>query len=186
MPSSLSSHPSLSIPALGAFQLQLTPLNSTPTFARIERPSVLVRARRDFDDDLASARAASARAAAAAALASVVAAASIHLARATPPAIAAAASASEASGYVGVGLEVYVAPDVYPTVIEFLPTKTSGPAHDAGVRINDKIAAVNGAETRAMRSLADVASALRGGGGETDCRLLPIQYAPVRASIVVS
>ena len=124
-------------------------------------------------------------AAAAAALASVVAAASIHLARATPPAIAAAASASEASGYVGVGLEVYVAPDGYPTVIEFLPTKTSGPAHDAGVRINDKIAAVNGAETRATRSLADVASALRGGGGETDCRLLPMR-APVRASIVVS
>ncbi|EEH59237.1 PDZ domain protease [Micromonas pusilla CCMP1545] len=135
---------------------------------QVQRPSVLVRARPDLDDDLASARAASARAAAAAALASVVAAASIHLARATPPAIAAAASASEASGYVGVGLEVYVAPDGYPTVIEFLPTKTSGPAHDAGVRINDKIAAVNGAETRAMRCLADVASALRGGGAGGD------------------
>jgi hypothetical protein len=34
----LSTHPSLSIPALDAFQLQLTPFNSTPTFARIKRP----------------------------------------------------------------------------------------------------------------------------------------------------
>ena len=41
MPSCLSAQgPSLSIPALDAFQLQLTPFNSTPTFARIERPSV--------------------------------------------------------------------------------------------------------------------------------------------------
>ena len=40
LPSSLSAQgPSLSIPALGAFQLQLTPFNSTPTFARMERPS---------------------------------------------------------------------------------------------------------------------------------------------------
>jgi hypothetical protein len=39
LPSFLSAHPSVSIPALGAFQLQLTPFNSTPTFARIERPS---------------------------------------------------------------------------------------------------------------------------------------------------
>jgi hypothetical protein len=31
LPSFLSSHPSLSIPALDAFQLQLTPFNSTPT-----------------------------------------------------------------------------------------------------------------------------------------------------------
>ena len=34
MPSSLSVRPSLSTPALDAFQLQLTPFNSTPTFAR--------------------------------------------------------------------------------------------------------------------------------------------------------
>jgi hypothetical protein len=32
LPSSLSAHPTLSIPALGAFQLHLTPFNSTPTF----------------------------------------------------------------------------------------------------------------------------------------------------------
>jgi hypothetical protein len=34
LPSSLSVRPSLSTPALDAFQLQLTPFNSTPTFAR--------------------------------------------------------------------------------------------------------------------------------------------------------
>ena len=34
-PAHLSAHPSVSIPALGAFQLRLTPFNSTPTFARI-------------------------------------------------------------------------------------------------------------------------------------------------------
>ena len=39
LPSPLSAHTSLTIPARDAFQLQLTPLNSTPTFARIERPS---------------------------------------------------------------------------------------------------------------------------------------------------
>ena len=39
IPACLSAHPSRSIPALGAFQLQLTPLNSTPTFACMERPS---------------------------------------------------------------------------------------------------------------------------------------------------
>ena len=38
MPSSLHAQPSLSIPALDAFQLQLTPFNSTPTFACMERP----------------------------------------------------------------------------------------------------------------------------------------------------
>ena len=38
--SSLSAQPSLSIPThLDAFQRQLTPFNSTPTFARMERPS---------------------------------------------------------------------------------------------------------------------------------------------------
>ena len=37
-PAHLSTHPSVSIPALGAFQLRLTPFNSTPTFACIERP----------------------------------------------------------------------------------------------------------------------------------------------------
>jgi len=37
-PAFLSPHPSLSIPALGAFQLQLTPFNSTPTLACMERP----------------------------------------------------------------------------------------------------------------------------------------------------
>ena len=39
LPAHLSAHPSLSIPALDAFQLQLTPFNSTPTFACMERPS---------------------------------------------------------------------------------------------------------------------------------------------------
>jgi hypothetical protein len=38
LPSSLSAHTTVSIPVLDAFQRQLTPLNSTPTFARIERP----------------------------------------------------------------------------------------------------------------------------------------------------
>ena len=38
-PAILSVHLSLSTPALDAFQLQLTPLNFTPTFARTERPS---------------------------------------------------------------------------------------------------------------------------------------------------
>ena len=37
MPSSLSAHPSLSIPALDAFQLQLTPFNSTPAAAADEK-----------------------------------------------------------------------------------------------------------------------------------------------------
>ena len=48
MPACLSAHPPLSIPAIDAFQLQLTPLNSTPTFACIERPSLAV-----VDDELA-------------------------------------------------------------------------------------------------------------------------------------
>ena len=42
----LSAHPSLSIPALDAFQRQLTPFNSTPTFARIKRPSASERVAR--------------------------------------------------------------------------------------------------------------------------------------------
>jgi COPII coat assembly protein SEC16 len=45
LPSSLSAHPSLSIPALEAYQLRLTPFNSTPTFARMERPSELGKAK---------------------------------------------------------------------------------------------------------------------------------------------
>ena len=45
-PSSLSVQgPSLSIPVLDAFQLQLTPFNSTPTFARMERPRSRTRTR---------------------------------------------------------------------------------------------------------------------------------------------
>jgi hypothetical protein len=39
LPSSLSAHPSLSIPALDAIRLQLTPMNSTPTSLCMERPS---------------------------------------------------------------------------------------------------------------------------------------------------
>jgi hypothetical protein len=31
LPASLSAHPSVSIPAIDAFQLRLTPFNSTPT-----------------------------------------------------------------------------------------------------------------------------------------------------------
>ncbi|EEH53805.1 uncharacterized protein MICPUCDRAFT_51535 [Micromonas pusilla CCMP1545] len=38
LPAYLSAHPPLSIPTLGAFQRHLTPLNSTPTFACMERP----------------------------------------------------------------------------------------------------------------------------------------------------
>jgi 16S rRNA (guanine(966)-N(2))-methyltransferase RsmD len=37
-PACLSAHPSLSIPALDAFQLQLTPMNSTPPSLCMERP----------------------------------------------------------------------------------------------------------------------------------------------------
>ena len=40
-PAHLSAHrPSLSTPAIDAFQLHLTPFNSPPTFARMERPRV--------------------------------------------------------------------------------------------------------------------------------------------------
>jgi hypothetical protein len=39
LPSSLSAHTTVSIPVLDAFQLLLTPFNSTPTFACMERPS---------------------------------------------------------------------------------------------------------------------------------------------------
>ena len=46
LPACLCAHTSLSIPALDAFQLQLTPMNSTPTFARTERPSSFRPARR--------------------------------------------------------------------------------------------------------------------------------------------
>ena len=38
----LYAHATVSIPTLDAFELHLTPLNSTPTFARMERPSVTV------------------------------------------------------------------------------------------------------------------------------------------------
>ena len=38
LPASLCAHPTVSIPVLDAFQRQLTPFNSTPTFACIERP----------------------------------------------------------------------------------------------------------------------------------------------------
>ena len=51
----------------------------------------------------------------------------------TPPALAAL------DPYGGVGLEIYVGPDRLPAIVEFLPTKTTGPAHDAGLRLNDKI-----------------------------------------------
>jgi hypothetical protein len=37
-PAPLDAHTTVSIPALDAFQRQLTPLNSTPTFACMERP----------------------------------------------------------------------------------------------------------------------------------------------------
>jgi hypothetical protein len=40
LPAHLSAHISLSIPALDAFQLHLTPFNSTPTFARIRAQNV--------------------------------------------------------------------------------------------------------------------------------------------------
>jgi hypothetical protein len=47
LPAHLSAHTSLSIPALGAFQLRLTPFNSTPTFARLQddRLAAIVAAR---------------------------------------------------------------------------------------------------------------------------------------------
>ena len=46
MPACLSAHTTLSIPALGAFQLQLTPFNSTPTAAK----TALLRACGDADE----------------------------------------------------------------------------------------------------------------------------------------
>jgi hypothetical protein len=51
LPAHLSAHPSLSIPAVDAFQLRLTPLNSTPTSPCIGRPSVPDAADDDDDDD---------------------------------------------------------------------------------------------------------------------------------------
>jgi hypothetical protein len=46
LPACLSAHTTLSIPALGAFQLQLTPFNSTPTAAK----TALLRACGDADE----------------------------------------------------------------------------------------------------------------------------------------
>ena len=77
----------------------------------------------------------------------------------TPPALAAL------DPYGGVGLEIYVGPDRLPAIVEFLPTKTTGPAHDAGMRLNDKILEVNGVAATELGGLQGVAKALRGEAG---------------------
>lgn len=77
----------------------------------------------------------------------------------TPPALAAL------DPYGGVGLEIYVGPDRLPAIVEFLPTKTTGPAHDAGLRLNDKILEVNGVAATELGGLQGVAKALRGEAG---------------------
>ena len=77
----------------------------------------------------------------------------------TPPALAAL------DPYGGVGLEIYVGPDRLPAIVEFLPTKTTGPAHDAGLRLNDKILEVNGVAATELGGLQGVAKTLRGEAG---------------------
>ena len=49
MPAHLSAHTSLSIPALGAFQLHLTPFNSTPTFAPVRAEGIAAAGARCVD-----------------------------------------------------------------------------------------------------------------------------------------
>ena len=77
----------------------------------------------------------------------------------TPPAFAAP------DPYGGVGLEIYIGPDKLPAIVEFLPTKKTGPAHDAGFMLNDKILEVDGAATTDLGGLKGVADALRGDAG---------------------
>ena len=77
----------------------------------------------------------------------------------TPPAFAAP------NPYGGVGLEIYIGPDRLPAIVEFLPTKKTGPAHDAGFMLNDKILEVDGAATTDLGGLKGVADALRGDAG---------------------
>ena len=79
--------------------------------------------------------------------------------RFTPPAFAAP------DPYGGVGLEIYIGPDKLPAIVEFLPTKKTGPAHDAGFMLNDKILEVDGAATTDLGGLKGVADALRGDAG---------------------
>ena len=79
----------------------------------------------------------------------------------------ASAAVTDAS-YVGVGLEIFVAPDKLPTVIEFLGPegKKDGPARDAGMQVNDKLLEIGGTSTSEMGGLQGVAAALRGEGNQ--------------------
>jgi hypothetical protein len=81
----------------------------------------------------------------------------------TPPSLA-------LESYAGVGLEIFIAPDGNPTVVEAFGVgyaKKAGPAWDAGVRLNDKILSIDGARAADAGGLAAVADALRGPGGST-------------------
>ena len=72
--------------------------------------------------------------------------------------------------YAGVGLEIFIAPDGNPTVVEAFGVgyeKKAGPAWDAGVRLNDKILSIDGARAADAGGLAAVADALRGPAGST-------------------
>ena len=72
--------------------------------------------------------------------------------------------------YAGVGLEIFIAPDGNPTVVEAFGVnyeKRAGPAWDAGVRLNDKILSIDGARAADAGGLAAVADALRGPAGST-------------------
>ena len=80
-----------------------------------------------------------------------------------------------ALAYTGVGMEVFVGPDKLPQVVEFLGPegqKRAGPAYTAGVRLMDKVLAVDGEDAAGLGGLQGVAAALRGddrggGGGAT-------------------
>ena len=94
-------------------------------------------------------------------------AASLFLA-ATVPALPPRSRALES--YAGVGLEIFIAPDRNPTVVEAFGVgyaKKAGPAWDGGVRLNDKILSIDGARAADAGGLAAVADALRGPAGST-------------------
>lgn len=96
-----------------------------------------------------------------------------------------ARSANALDSYSGVGLEIFLAPDGTPTVVEcFGPgyAKRAGPAYEAGVRVGDAIVAVDANATRG-RALGDVAAALRGDGRPgSEVRMTVRRRAPRRAS----
>jgi C-terminal processing protease CtpA/Prc len=58
-----------------------------------------------------------------------------------------------ALAYTGVGMEVFVGPDKLPQVVEFLGPegqKRAGPAYTAGVRLMDKVLAVDGEDAAGL------------------------------------